>query len=666
MTTNELIHEKSPYLQQHAHNPINWLPWGEAAFSRAVRENKPVFLSIGYSTCHWCHVMAQESFEDAEVAELLNDKYVSIKVDREERPDVDAVYMQACQAMTGQGGWPLTLLLTPDQRPFFAATYLPRTSRYGSMGLLEVLEQATALWEADHDAILAYGQSLCESLASAAPVQPQLPTCALALRAARHLMASYDRRNGGFGPAPKFPMPHNLLFLMHYAQQQKSSQAMQMVTHTLHQMYRGGIFDHIGGGFSRYSTDEQFLAPHFEKMLYDNALLLYTYAEAYERTQEERFRQIAEMTAGYVLCELTDPETGAFFCAQDADAGGQEGAYYVFEPEEIQSVLGEAADAFCKKYDVTEHGNFEGKSIINLLSSHDDTPMDKATAKLLYDYRQSRMPLHRDEKILTSGNGLMIAALAKAGRILQRSDYTEAAVRAQDFVQTGLTDDAGRLYVRCASGQAAGTGGTDDYAFVAWGLLELYQSTFDEAYLREAVRLCDILFDKFSDAEDGGLFLYASDAQQLIIRPKETYDGALPSGNAAALYVSDLLCRLTAQPIWQQRRDTLAAFLAGAASEHPWGSCFAMLTFLSLSDTKGYQIVCVAREREALALDALSRLRDAAVLVKTQQNAAALEAVAPFTAQYPISDTACYYVCENGRCHAPVTSIEQVLQLCDK
>ena len=412
---NQLLHEKSPYLIQHAENPVDWRPWGAAAFAAARREGKPVFLSVGYSTCHWCHVMAHESFEDPAVAEVLNRDFIAVKVDREERPDVDAAYMAACVAMNGSGGWPLTVLLTPEQKPFWAGTYLPKGQ------LLALLDRAAALWREDRAGLAAAGEELAAYLRKEEAPRAGEPSKALLERAAKLLAENFDPRWGGFGPAPKFPMPHNLLFLLGYGEKTGRAEDTGMAERTLEAMYRGGLFDHVGGGFARYSTDGKWLVPHFEKMLYDNALLALAYAEAHARTGRALYARVARRTLDYVLRELRGPE-GGFCCGQDADSEGVEGKFYVFASGELDAVLGRAdGGAFRRWYGVTEAGNFEGKNVLNLLGNPDwerEPEGMEALREKVGAYRLGRAALHRDDKVLTAWNGLMLAALSRAGRAL--------------------------------------------------------------------------------------------------------------------------------------------------------------------------------------------------------------------------------------------------------
>lgn len=498
---NRLQFEQSPYLLQHRENPVDWRPWGSEAFQTAREEDKPVFLSIGYSTCHWCHVMAHESFEDETVAEAINRDFIPIKVDREERPDVDAVYMAACVAMTGSGGWPLTVLLTPEQKPFWAGTYLPRQA------LLSLLQQAARLWREDRGSLLTAGEALTDRLREAEGAGTGFPDRALAGMAAGLYARSFDTRWGGFGHAPKFPTPHNLIFLLRYARRTGESQAGAMAEQTLESMYRGGLFDHVGGGFARYSTDEMWLVPHFEKMLYDNALLALAYTEAYQQTRRPLYGEIVRRTLDYVLRELRDFQ-GGFYCGQDADSEGEEGKYYVFTAGELRDLLGpEDAEAFCGWYGVTETGNFAGKNILNLIGREQvqrEPVRIRPLRERVYAYRLERTCLHRDDKVLAAWNGLMIAALARAGLALDEPRYRDAAVGAAAFLKRSLTEENGRLLARWRAGQAAHPGKLDDYAFCAWGLLELYGVTFRTAYLAEARDLTARLLEQFFDGKTAG------------------------------------------------------------------------------------------------------------------------------------------------------------------
>lgn len=657
--SNRLSTERSPYLLQHAENPVDWRPWGPEVFEEAKRTDKPVLLSIGYSTCHWCHVMAHESFEDETVAQAVNAAFLPVKVDREERPDVDAVYMAACLAMNGSGGWPLTVLLTPDQKPFWAGTYLPKDQ------LLHLLRKAARLWREDRAGVLATGDTLTAHLQQEGQTRPGTPSRELVRQAVSQFAQSYDERWGGFGAAPKFPTPHNLIFLLRYAQLAKEEHAREMALHTLNNMYRGGLFDHVGGGFSRYSTDQHWLVPHFEKMLYDNALLALAYTEAFQHTRCPIYGKITRRTLDYVLRELSGPQ-GGFCCGQDADSDGVEGKYYALTPDELAQALGGVDGLrFCQWYGITPEGNFEGKSIPNLLgqSQFNQDPEDMAALReQVYAYRLSRTALHRDDKVLTAWNGLAMAALARAGLVLDEPWYLDAARQTAEFLAEKLTTSDGRLLARWRDGDAAHPGKLDDYAFLAYGLLELYSATFDASYLTRAVGLADCLLKLFFDGERGGFYPYASNGEQLLTRTKEAYDGAMPSGNSIAALVLFRLSRLTGEMRWREAADLQLSWLAGAAEGYPAGHSFAMLACLEELWPTAELVITAQKPPEELR----GFLREAprlglTVLVKTQENAGTLAALAPFTKDYPIpAQGAQYYLCQGGACAQPVDSIPEL------
>ena len=657
---NRLKKEKSPYLLQHGENPVEWYPWCEEAFQKARSEEKPVFLSIGYSTCHWCHVMAHESFEDQEVAELLNREYVSIKVDREERPDVDTVYMSVCQAMTGSGGWPLTIIMTPEQKPFFAGTYLPKRGTYGRYGLMGLLERVADLWKNSREDLIAMGNQVTAAIQRPSKGSAKDPSRELIEKAYRQLQSSFDSRWGGFGQAPKFPTPHNLLFLMRY----NTPESMNMVKVTLDAMERGGIHDQIGGGFSRYSTDERWLVPHFEKMLYDNALLLLAYVMAYQHTRQDRYSDVAHRTAWYILRELRSEEGGCY-CGQDADSEGVEGKYYVFTPEEVRSVLGEQdGEAFCRAYGITEEGNFEGTSIPNRIGQ-EMAAWDRNDERLakLYDYRLKRTKLHKDDKVLLSWNAWAMLALAKAGQALGEPTCLDAAKGIQTFVDTKMTDIYDRLYLRYRDGDAAHAAQLEDYAVYALALLELYRATFDVQYLEKAIRRARQMVERFEDREHGGYYMTAHDSENLLTRPKETYDGAIPSGNSVAAMVLQKLSALTGEVEWQGAAHRQMWFLAGNIAEYPAASTVGVLAMMdALYPHK--ELICTTK---ADIPEDLRRYlqenpaEDLQVILKTEQNAEALAACAPFTEAYPLPEQgALYYLCENGSCKAPVEDVQKL------
>lgn len=650
---NRLKNENSPYLRQHGDNPVDWYPWCEEAFEKAAREDKPVFLSIGYSTCHWCHVMARESFEDAAVADILNSGYVCVKVDREERPDIDAVYMSVCQTINGSGGWPLTIVMTPEQQPFFAGTYFPKRSRYGQPGLIELLTQISRLWRGDREQLLSLGDRIMSALKPDDQPRHIEPDKALLKRAYEIFHGSFDGQWGGFGAAPKFPAAHNLLFLLHYAQRMNEPYAVLMAEKTLKSMARGGIFDNISGGFSRYSTDGKWLIPHFEKMLYDNALLLIAYTCAYQATGEGEYADIAKRTAYYILRELSD-DRGGFYCGQDADSEGVEGKYYVFTPEELSSALGgKDGEEFCRLYGIGKKPNFEGGSVPNRIDEQgtawdcDDPRLEK-----LRTYRKERCALHRDEKILLSWNAWTVIALTQAGLALDEPEYIDAAMKAQRFIESSMTDENGRLLL--SLGGVAGQ--LEDYAVYALALLSLYRVSFDAKYLMEAIRRAEQIEELFAD-ENGGYYMYAHDAQQLISRPKELYDGAMPSGNSAAAMVLEELAALTGEPKWRERSDRQLGYIAGRIDGYPAGGSFALLPMIKrISPNR--ELVCCAERVPPELTEYLKEnpAYELSVLYKSPENAQLLAQCAPFTEAYPVPETgASWYLCENGACHAPQT-----------
>ncbi len=651
---NRLAGEKSPYLLQHKDNPVKWFPWCKEAFDRAKKEDKPIFLSIGYSTCHWCHVMAHESFEDLEIAGLLDD-YICIKVDREERPDIDSVYMSVCQALTGSGGWPLTIFMTPEQKPFFAGTYFPKNDCYGQMGLSGLLKQITYLWKSERGKLLDSSEQITSAIKKFQSSDNAAPDKAIFENAYLHLLRDFDSDWGGFGSAPKFPTPHNLLFLMRMYESENVPEMLKMAEITLKAMADGGIFDHIGGGFSRYSTDKKWLVPHFEKMLYDNALLMSAYLEAFQLTKNPFYADISNRTAGFILEELTDAD-GGFYCGQDADSDGIEGKYYVFTPEEIVNVLGvQDGNAFCEAYNISEHGNFEGKSIPNRIKKYDRAwSADDNRLKRLFEYRKERTRLHLDDKILLSWNAWTIIALARAGLILGNTRYTDAAVRAQNFIHSNMTDEKNRLFLRYCDGEAAHDGQLDDYAVYALALFELYRCTFEAKYLKEAVLRAKQMIKFFEDKENGGYFLTAHDAEKLIIRPKETYDGAIPSGNAVAEMVLEELASLTGDTQFREAADRQHQFMAGQVKGYPSSHCFALIAM-----TKQFyphrELICCGTEPPAELCEYLKGhpSHDLSVIFKSAENSSDLSEAAPFTADYPASVRTVWYLCENGACKAP-------------
>ncbi|MDF2616497.1 MAG: thioredoxin protein [Sedimentibacter sp.] len=583
--TNRLANEKSPYLLQHAYNPVDWYTWGEEAFLKAKTEQKPIFLSIGYSTCHWCHVMEHESFEDQEAANLLNKHFVSIKVDREERPDIDAVYMNVAQRINGSGGWPLTIIMTPEQKPFFAGTYLPKNSRYGMTGLMELLKTVADKWNKNKEVLISSGNKITEIIKSLEKERLDQTTLSkkTIMEAANLLEDNFDEEYGGFSGRPKFPQPSYLLFLLSLYALEKDGDILYMVEKTLESMYKGGIFDHVGHGFSRYSTDEKWLVPHFEKMLYDNALLSLSYTYAYHATGIELYRNVTEKVLDYVLAEMTD-DKGGFYSAQDADSEGEEGKYYVFTPDEIINILGKDDGLYyIDYYIISREGNFEGKNIPNLIDSDEYYETDEKIEKLnkvVYEYRMTRTKLHKDDKVLVSWNGMMIAAMAVAFKVLGNEKYLDAAKKSIDFIEKYLVDDENNVGVRFRDGAVLGNGTLEDYSMLVWGLIEMYQATFELNYLKRAVAINDKTIRLFWDDEDGGFFLANKTGESLIYNPKETYDGAVPSGNSVAAYNLVRLSRITGNKHIEDLSRKQIDFLSSSIENYPAGHTFALLAVL--------------------------------------------------------------------------------------
>ena len=655
--SNRLLNEKSPYLRQHAENPVDWYPWGEEAFEKARREEKPVFLSIGYSTCHWCHVMAHESFEDLEVAAVLNRFYVPVKVDREERPDIDSVYMRACVAANGSGGWPLTAILTPAQEPFFVGTYFPKESRGGRMGLLYLLKAIAEKWGEDRDSLLHTAEEMSFYLRQEGAIAD--PVEDLPQKAAAQLLGAYDKEYGGFGWSTKFPTPQNLLFLMEYAARSGEKKPREAVEHTLRQMYRGGINDHFGGGFCRYSTDREWLKPHFEKTLYDNALLALAYTEAWQDGHMALWRETAEQTLDYCLRELKAPG-GGFYSAQDADSEGVEGAYYLFTPGEIADVLGaEAGRHFCECYDITEEGNFHGRSIPNLLLNTRWNFLPEGYEEYrerLREYRAGRMTLFTDRKILAGWNGLMLMALSRAAAAFSDRRYLLEAQELANFLLTAMQPD-GRLRARLCEGELRYDASLSDTAFCALGLLELYDADLDPRHILDAAALAETIPARFLDAR-GGYFDTPADGEALLLRPKETQDGALPCGNSAAAVLLERLFRLTAEDKWRGALDAQLDFLRRAASDYPAAAPFGLTAMLAEGGAQKETVAVLPTEEFPEALLAVLRRRTpgVSILVKTPARAEALSAAAPFTAAMDAKDgKPSFYVCTDGACALPVT-----------
>ena len=665
--SNHLKGQASPYLLQHADNPVEWYPWGEEAFAKAKREDKPVFLSVGYSTCHWCHVMAHESFENEEIAGILNRYFVSVKVDREERPDIDSVYMAVCQAFTGNGGWPMSVFMTAQQKPFFAGTYFPPAARYGRMGFRELLLAIADKWQTNREGLtesaemilaqLRAGQENGEIGENRDKVRADTEGERLFQRAAELFAASFDEENGGFGSAPKFPTPHNLIFLTLYAALFHDDAAWRQVSKTLLQMRRGGIFDQIGYGFSRYSTDAVYLVPHFEKMLYDNALLILAYAAAYEASGEEIFLDTARKTAAYLLREMCGEE-GEFFSAQDADCEGEEGKYYVWSYEEILHILGqERGEAFCACYGITEQGNFEGKNIPNLLGGEAIADAFDQEKKLLYDYRKTRAKLHLDDKVLTSWNALAICALSVLYRVTGERRYLSAAERAGRFIERYLVN-GDRLYVSCRGHAPSVNGFLDDYAFWAAAQIGLYEATLRPVYLRRAAEICDEAGRQFGAGSGRGYFLSGAQNGSLIVRPKETYDGALPSGNAVMAYSLVRLSQLMPSDAYERAAKRQLSFLAGEASQYPAAHSMFLIADLFYRFPPSKITVVLADEGQGNVKDGETAAPDESIgRLPLYADVTLLER--PTQEYRVLNHQTTYYVCKDQTCLPPTNQIPE-------
>ncbi|MBQ8831838.1 MAG: thioredoxin domain-containing protein [Oscillospiraceae bacterium] len=649
---NHLNNETSPYLLQHADNPVDWYPWGEEAFKKARKEDKPIFLSIGYSTCHWCHVMAHESFEDSEIAELLNRHFVSVKVDKEERPDIDSIYMAVCQAFTGSGGWPTSIFMTAEQKPFFAGTYFPKRTRGGMIGLRELLKSIHKMWTNERHKLLEQADEIIEHLEQENMAGNELTESDDLINSAVGLYQRvYDRVHGGFGSTPKFPTPHNLLFLLTCYERIGDDSCLKMAEHTLLQMYRGGLFDHIGFGFCRYSTDERFLVPHFEKMLYDNALLIMAYCKAYGVTGDMLYLEVAEKTAEYILREMTSHE-GGFYCAQDADSNGEEGKYYLFSPEELKKLLGKLdGESFCRHFDITESGNFEGKNIPNLLKSNYRKNCSNEALQRVLQYRKERNFLHLDDKILTAWNSMMIAAMCTLYQSSGKHIYLDAARKADHFIQTKLCDENG-LYVSYRDGKRGVKGFLDDYASYMFAQLALYSATLEENYLKRAEQLCRDVQDKFQDQQNGGFFLYGTENESLILRPKEDYDGAVPSGNSMMAWNLVRLYQLVGDDSYQSQAEKQLNFLGTKAKQYPIGHAMFLLSLMDY-EMPPPKVTVVMGMQGNIDLQAVKLPIDTIVILLRKP-----------TEEYPLKEgKTTFYVCKDHKCLPPVNDLSEIMKV---
>jgi uncharacterized protein YyaL (SSP411 family) len=669
---NRLALEKSPYLLQHAANPVDWYPWGDEAFSRALEENKPVFLSIGYATCHWCHVMAHESFEDQTVAGLLNRDFICIKLDREERPDLDSMYMAACQQMTGQGGWPLTIIMTPDRRPFYAATYIPKERSGPVPGLVELLPRIAEVWHEDRDHVLVTADRILATITPEESTDTSRDPDASLLDAGFDELASgFDPDYGGFGHAPKFPAPHTLLFLLRYWHRTGKKRALSMVERTLGAIHNGGICDQVGGGFHRYSTDSQWRVPHFEKMLYDQALLLMAYAEVFQVTGNPAYREAAEGIVTYVLRDLTSQE-GAFYSAEDADSPGGEGAFYLWSVKELVAVLGpEDGEYAARVFSATRTGNYScsreenegGKNILRVsplfMDEARENRMTSIRARLLAARENRARPL-RDDKVLADWNGLFIAALAQAARIFGNASYLAAAKHAMQFILKNLRTADGALLHRYRDGDAAIPGFADDYAFVVFALIELYESSYETDYLSTALDLNRYLISHFEDPGHGGFFTISDTSEITLFRKKEWYDGAIPSANSVAFANLLRLSRLTGDPDYVSRATALSRE-AGRIVRCSPSAYSGFLSALDFAVGPSTEIVIAGNPGEEDTVQLISAIRSlyaptCTMLFRSASEESLLDRIAPFTAAMTLQDgKAVAYACSGNTCSAPIT-----------
>lgn len=684
---NRLVFSQSPYLLQHARNPVDWWPWGDEAFAAAAEQGKPVFLSIGYSTCHWCHVMEHESFEDAGIAALMNDAFINIKVDREERPDVDHVYMTVTQAMTGRGGWPMTVILTPDKKPFFAGTYFPKDQLGQRPGMRQLVPSLDKAWKEKREDVLSEAGRITEYLGQVSKGKPGEELGAEELLAGeQQLSARYDPQLGGFSQAPKFPIPHNLRFLLRRHARTGSAQALEQVTTTLRQMRLGGVWDHVGFGFHRYSTDRRWLVPHFEKMLYDQALLAMAYTEGWQVTGDPLFRQTVEEIFAYVLRDMTDPG-GGFYSAEDADSEGEEGLFYIWTRDELIDALGEEDGALAAQvWNAADGGNFRDEAsgtqsrsnILHLAGTLDEVAVKvelepaALAARLgdarqrLFDLREGRIHPLKDDKVLTDWNGLMIAAMAKAGRALQEPRYTQAAVRAASFARQSLRDpQTGRLFKRWRQGEAGLDGLLEDYAFLTWGLIELFEATQDPQWLAWASELADLTAEHFA-ADGGGFYLSPHDGEQLIVRAQEAYDGAIPSGNSVMALNLVRLARLTGNTDYEAQAHRVLRAFSGQVGSNLAAHTQLLMALDFLVGPSNEVVVTGDPEdpRTQAFLDALSArfLPSVVTLLRPPGEAGALVKLAPYTAEYGQGgDGPAAYVCSEFTCKAPVQTPEAML-----
>jgi uncharacterized protein YyaL (SSP411 family) len=683
MQTNSLINEKSPYLLQHAHNPVNWFPWGDEAFKKAMAEDKPIFLSIGYSTCHWCHVMEKESFEDTETATLINDAFIAIKVDREERPDIDGIYMSVCQMVTGSGGWPLTIIMTSDRKPFFVGTYFPKNDRFGKSGLLSIIPKIMDLWKNRRKELLDSSEEITLAVKATSKTNSGNQSGEEILHlAAGNFKKRYDPEYGGFGNTPKFPTPHNLTFLLRYWKRYNDNSALGMVENTLIKMRLGGIYDQIGYGFHRYSTDRQWLVPHFEKMLYDQALLVPVYLEAYQATNKKLFLETAEEILSYVMREMTSP-SGGFYSAEDADSEGEEGKFYLWTEDEITSILNEDPDFALNLFNIKKEGNWTDpmsadkirSNILFLTQTLDETAVDLKyppeilkerfikIRELLFEHRKQRIHPFKDDKILTDWNSLMITAFSKAAQVTGNEVYISFARTGADFISEYLTDKSGKLLHRYRDGDSSISGNIDDYAFYIQALLDLYETSFSIDNLDEAKYMIDLAIHDFWDAETGGFFFSSKDSTDLIVNQKEIYDGAIPSGNSIMILNLLRMSKITADTDYEEKAMMINRAFSSLISKSPSAFSQALIGY-DFAFGPSFEIVISSNENDHYAQMMVKEIRKyylpaKIVLLKTGSNN--LQNIAPYVSgQNPVNGETAIYLCKNFSCDYPITDYKKI------
>lgn len=679
---NRLINEKSPYLLQHAYNPVDWYPWCDEAFEKAKKEDKPIFLSIGYSSCHWCHVMEKESFEDEEIGKILNENFISIKVDREERPDIDAIYMQVCLLFNGHGGWPLTIIMTPDKKPFFAGTYFPKDSKPGRIGLIDLLLSVSEYWKKNREDLLTRAEKVVEYLKKDIENRSKEDMFSddIIHKGFLDFKSRFDKLYGGFSIKPKFPTPHNFMFLLRYYYYTKNKEALDMVEKTLTNIRLGGVFDHIGFGFHRYSTDREWLLPHFEKMLYDQAFLTMVYTEIYQITKKDFYKEVAYEIIEYVVRDMTSKE-GVFFSAEDADSEGEEGKFYTWTLQEIKDILKEDVDFFIKIFNIKEEGNFfeeatghlTGRNIVYLKKPLQDIANELNTdykilkekvikwREKLFSERKKRVHPLKDDKVITDWNGLMIAALAKAGKAFDDENLIKYGKKAADFILKNIFKDD-KLYHLYKDGEVKIEGFLDDYAFFTFGLIELYEATGDIKYLDYAKRLTDLMVKYFYDFENYGFYLSCND-KDLIVRPKEIFDGAIPSGNSVAAYNLYKLSLMTGNTNYEKLCvDTLKAFaedIKKMPSYHSMSLIVLTLICYSTAEVVLAGKICMDKLKDINKMFLPNKI----VILKDEKSKDKLEKIAPYTVSMEIKEDCDIYVCKNFSCNLPTKDLEFAIKL---